>query len=184
MSPHARQPKPLQDRQRQDQQGEPLVKARQVRRRLRTSTSRPFQERLVDMAAARKEIAAALRVHRAAAAAVTMRSRDQHEQQAQWPPCDAFFSDHLRDDSTPRYLGPVHPVGPPVVGGGGLLDHLGRSALPLGLNLSFHGFAGSYVYNAINSAGNSGDRPLIQPSPAGSSNSPARSSPRLAVMPS
>ncbi|VAH43817.1 uncharacterized protein LOC119362983 [Triticum dicoccoides] len=184
MSPHARQPKPLQDRQRQDQQGEPLVKARQVRRRLRTSTSRPFQERLVDMAAARKEIAAALRVHRAAAAAVTMRSRDQHEQQAQWPPCDAFFSDHLRDDSTRRYHAPVLPVAPPVVVGGGLLGHLDRSlpALPLGLNLSFHGFAGSSVYDATNSAGASRNRPLIQPPPADSSDSRARSSPPLAVM--
>ncbi|KAF7000079.1 hypothetical protein CFC21_016034, partial [Triticum aestivum] len=183
MSPHARQPEPLQDRQRQDEQGEPLVKARQVRRRLRTSTSRPFQERLVDMAAARKEIAAALRVHRAAAAAVTRRSRDQHEQQVQCPPCDAFFSDHLRDDSPPRYLAPVLPVAPPV-GGGGMLGHLDRSlpALPLGLNLNFHGFTCSSVYDATSSAGDSRNRPLIQPPAADSSDSRARSSPPLAVM--
>ncbi|KAI5007939.1 hypothetical protein ZWY2020_008987 [Hordeum vulgare] len=67
-----------------------------------------------------------------------------------------------------------------------MLRHLDCSlpAMPLGLNLSFHGFAGSSVYEASNSAGDSRDRPMIKPSSAGSSNSPARSFAPLAVIPS
>ncbi|XP_060208241.1 uncharacterized protein LOC132635752 [Lycium barbarum] len=58
----------------------PQIKKKQVRRRLHTS--RPYQERLLNMAEARREIVTALKFHRAA---MKQQQQQQQQQQSQGP---------------------------------------------------------------------------------------------------
>uniref|UniRef100_A0ACD5WFW8 Uncharacterized protein n=1 Tax=Avena sativa TaxID=4498 RepID=A0ACD5WFW8_AVESA len=62
--------------QQQEQQAAPQTPKKQVRRRLHTS--RPYQERLLNMAEARREIVTALKIHRA-----SMRQAKEQQQQQQ-----------------------------------------------------------------------------------------------------
>ncbi|CAN6300606.1 unnamed protein product [Urochloa humidicola] len=67
---------PQQDDQQQAQTAPPQPHRKQVRRRLHTS--RPYQERLLNMAEARREIVTALKIHRA-----SMRQAKEQQQQQQ-----------------------------------------------------------------------------------------------------
>ncbi|KAJ8501204.1 hypothetical protein OPV22_011756 [Ensete ventricosum] len=60
-----------------------LLRKKQVRRRLRTS--RPYQERLLNMAEARREIVTALKLHRATMKQANEQQQQQQQQQQQNP---------------------------------------------------------------------------------------------------
>ncbi|CAM0950143.1 unnamed protein product [Alopecurus aequalis] len=169
---------------------------KQVRRRLHTS--RPYQERLLNMAEARREIVSALKVHRASTRQAKEQQQllqlQQQQQEAQAvqeqghttrvaacaPMSYASFSDYLYNSpfahftpttSSSYYSSPL-PYQTPMVDA---FDHLlPLPTQPLGLNLSFQGFdavAAAGEDDAKNSTGASFDPdPLLhhQPSPASS----------------
>ncbi|CAN6289187.1 unnamed protein product [Urochloa humidicola] len=74
--PHAQ---PQQEDQQQAQTVPPQPHKKQVRRRLHTS--RPYQERLLNMAEARREIVTALKIHRASMRQVKEQQQQQQQQQ-------------------------------------------------------------------------------------------------------
>ncbi|KAM0914803.1 hypothetical protein ACQ4PT_011280 [Festuca glaucescens] len=141
------------------QQQQPHKK--QVRRRLHTS--RPYQERLLNMAEARREIVSALKVHRASMRqakeqqqllqlqqqqeALAVQEQGQTSRVAACPPLSyASFSDYLYNSpfahftatSSSSYYSSPLPYQTPMVDA---FDHLlPLPTQPLGLNLSFQGF--------------------------------------------
>uniref|UniRef100_A0ACD5Y823 Uncharacterized protein n=1 Tax=Avena sativa TaxID=4498 RepID=A0ACD5Y823_AVESA len=169
---------------------------KQVRRRLHTS--RPYQERLLNMAEARREIVSALKVHRASMrqakeqqqllqlqqqqeAAQAVQEQGQVSRIAACAPMSyASFSDYLYNSpfahftatSSSSYYSSPLPYQTPMVDA---FDHLlPLPTQPLGLNLSFQGFDAVAPAGADDDAKNSTasfDRdPLLhhQPSPASS----------------
>ncbi|KAM3279887.1 hypothetical protein ACQJBY_046953 [Aegilops geniculata] len=150
------------------QQQQPHKK--QVRRRLHTS--RPYQERLLNMAEARREIVTALKIHRASMREAKEQQQHQqlvqefqHHQEVQVvqdhrlacsaPSMSSYgsFSDYpfahstATNSSCSYYSSPLlsyhTPPAAPMVPMVDALDHLlPLPTQPLGLNLSFQGFGG------------------------------------------
>ena len=137
---------------------------KQVRRRLHTS--RPYQERLLNMAEARREIVSALKVHRASMrqakeqqqllqlqqqqeAQAVQQEQGQTSRVAAFAPMSSYasFSDYLYNSpfahftatsSSSSYYSSPLPYQTPMVDA---FDHLlPLPTQPLGLNLSFQGF--------------------------------------------
>ncbi|KAK3151856.1 hypothetical protein QOZ80_3AG0251600 [Eleusine coracana subsp. coracana] len=164
---------------------------KQVRRRLHTS--RPYQERLLNMAEARREIVTALKIHRA-----SMRQAKEQQQMMQLhlqqqqevravqeasltatgassiPTSYSSYSDYLYNSSFAHFSAPssyssspfnYHTPVVPTVNSEHDFGHLvPLPAQPLGLNLSFHGFNSTDTKNSTCSF----DPPLLQPSPTSS----------------
>ncbi|XP_057738057.1 uncharacterized protein LOC130955250 isoform X1 [Arachis stenosperma] len=81
---------------------------KQVRRRLHTS--RPYQERLLNMAEARKEIVTALKFHRAAMKQARERQQQQQQQQQQQPPPPQVQEQHQQSfEQDGRFKGRRNP---------------------------------------------------------------------------
>lgn len=190
--------KATQDRAREENKA-PTPHKKQVRRRLHTT--RPYQERLLNMAEARREIVTALKIHRAAMKKAKEKQQQQmqlQQQQMQVPtltqpsipllePYQEYplnysnISNNLYNtnnspfSSYPSFSWPwSQPTIAPIIP---ILDNFNLdlplpSQPPLGLNLNFQGF------NSLNSsfANNQNNRTPTQPSPTTSSNSHSYSS--------
>lgn len=164
---------------------------KQVRRRLHTS--RPYQERLLNMAEARREIVTALKIHRA-----SMRQAKEQQQQQQMmqlhlqqqqevhaaldeaagaspvPMSYSSYSDYLYNPSFAHFTAPssysssllsYHTPVAPIVNSEHDFGHLvPLPTQPLGLNLSFQGFNSTETKNSTCSF----DPSLHQPSPTSS----------------
>jgi hypothetical protein len=187
--PHS-QPEDQQQTQIAPPQQQPHKK--QVRRRLHTS--RPYQERLLNMAEARREIVTALKIHRA-----SMRQAKEQQQQQQMMQLhlqqqevhavqeaiqahtgaslpmgsSSYSSDYLYNSSFAHFNAPssyssplsYHTPVAPMVNTEHDFGHLvPLPAQPLGLNLSFQGFNSADTKNSTCYF----DPPLLQPSPTSS----------------
>lgn len=112
--------------QQQSQQPPPPHK-KQIRRRLHTS--RPYQERLLNMAEARREIVTALKFHRAAMKQAKekqiQQEKDQHQQQLSLPPL------------------PIHPQPQPCPEEGKIVPRMDQKIS----HSSCHAFSSNYVGN-------------------------------------
>ncbi|KAJ1697632.1 hypothetical protein LUZ63_006144 [Rhynchospora breviuscula] len=194
--------KSIQDRVSEDQNKAPTPHKKQVRRRLHTT--RPYQERLLNMAEARREIVTALKVHRAAMKQAKEKQQQQHQQQMQlhqqqmqlptltqpsiplfepyhdYPLNYGTISNYLYNTNSSPFSYPSfswpwsQPTIAPITP---FLDNLNLD-LPLPsqpLGLNLN-FHG---FNSINTSfsNNQSNKPLSQPSPTTSSNSHSCSSP-------
>jgi hypothetical protein len=183
-----------------EQHKAPTPHKKQVRRRLHTT--RPYQERLLNMAEARREIVTALKIHRAAMK--QEKEKQQHEQQMQLqqqqlqvptltPPSIPLFehyqeyplnysnkSNYLHNTSNSSFSYPSYswpgsqPTIAPITP---ILDNLNLDlplpSRPLGLNLNFQGFTS---INSSLSNSNQNNKPPTQLSPTTSSNTHSYSS--------
>ncbi|KAG9443695.1 hypothetical protein H6P81_015035 [Aristolochia fimbriata] len=152
--------------QKQTQQSPSPQPKKQVRRRLHTS--RPYQERLLNMAEARREIVTALKFHRAAMKQASEQQQQSSQQQPQAPPCHlepvlekmktgknstprifpsndtTTFSNYLNNYSYPAFSSTTTPISwssptmPPLCINDSF--NLTLPNQPLGLNLNFHDF--------------------------------------------
>jgi hypothetical protein len=163
---------------------------KQVRRRLHTS--RPYQERLLNMAEARREIVTALKIHRA-----SMRQAKEQQQQQQLmqlqlqqqqevhhlvqeqsqaaPTSYASYPDYLYNSPFPHFTSPSSyssppltyqtPAAPLVNSEHNIVDHhqlVPLPAQPLGLNLSFQGFNSFVGGDDTKNSASSFDPPLLR----------------------
>lgn len=191
--------KVTEDRASEENKTQTVPHKKQVRRRLHTT--RPYQERLLNMAEARREIVTALKIHRAAMKQAKEKQHQQHmqlqQQQLQLPnltqPSIPLFEPYqecpLNYNNIPNYLYNTNnspftypsfswpwsqSTTAPITP---FLDNfnldLPLPSQPLGLNLNFQGF------NSINNtsfSNNQHNKPPTQPSPTASSNSQSYSS--------
>ncbi|KAF5726125.1 Hydroxyproline-rich glycoprotein family protein [Tripterygium wilfordii] len=142
---------------------QPQQHKKQVRRRLHTS--KPYQERLLNMAEARREIVTALKYHRASMKQANEKQQQQQQQNSQpvqlspspfsdqegkikssiYPSETPNFSSYLDNFSysafshppPPNFSWPVCSIPPPPVAEN---LNLALPNQPLGLNLNFHDF--------------------------------------------
>ncbi|XP_068658069.1 uncharacterized protein [Aristolochia californica] len=183
--------------QNQTQQSQSPQPKKQVRRRLHTS--RPYQERLLNMAEARREIVTALKFHRAAMKqASEQQQRQSPQQQPQAPPGleplekmntrksprifpsnDTNFSNYLNTYSYPVFSTPFSWASPPMAPVP-INDsfNLPLPNQPLGLNLNFHDFN-----NMDATFYNSNSNPSIFLQSSSSSSSSSLSSPTSSLSP-
>ncbi|KAG8063092.1 hypothetical protein GUJ93_ZPchr0003g18560 [Zizania palustris] len=196
--PHGH-PQPDQDQQQAPQAApppQPQPHKKQIRRRLHTS--RPYQERLLNMAEARREIVTALKIHRASMRQAKEQQQQQQllqlqqqqevqvvQEQAQATRASAAsmsyasFSDYLYNSPLAHFSAPTSyssplpyhtPVAPMVGSGHAALDHLVPLSLPAQpLGLNLS-FQGfnGVVADDGKISTSSFDPPLLQPSPASS----------------
>ncbi|XP_059454391.1 uncharacterized protein LOC132184688 [Corylus avellana] len=134
---------------------QPQQHKKQVRRRLHAS--RPYKERLLNMAEARREIATALKYHREAMKQASQQQMQQTQLQQQPHPC---FDHQEEEMMKSRRNSRVYPSS--IANFSQYLDNFSAETLnftlpnqPLGLNLNLHDFNFPSLYSSSSSPSSS-----------------------------